>query len=200
MAAAKVKTKVRQAQITQAARSILAKGGFGDLTISAIAKRVGMADSNVYRHFRNKEAVIDSIILDTKSSLMGMVKEVCQEKKDAASRLEKIFYRHTSFMEKHTDLPVILFSCKLSGHGGEIIEKISCGIKGYMGAIERILEQGVKEGEFERELDVETAAVTFIGLVQFLLLQWMVLGFPMHPSQRGKKVWPIYLKGISRKG
>lgn len=197
--AAKVKTKVRQAQITQAARDILAKGGFGALTISAIARKVGMADSNVYRHFRNKEAVIDSIIADTKSSLMGMVKDVCHEEKTAQARLEKIFYNHAKFMEKHRDLPVILFSCKLSGHGGEIIGKISEGIKGYTGAIEKILEQGVKEGAFDKSLDIETAAVTFIGLVQFLLLQWMVLGFPETPSQRGKKVWPIYLKGISQK-
>jgi AcrR family transcriptional regulator len=199
MAAAKVKTKVRQAQITQAARDILAKGGFGELTISAIAKRVGMADSNVYRHFKNKEAVVEAIIADTKSSLMGMLREVCQEEKGASARLEKIFFNHVRFMEKHGDLPVMLFSCKFLGHADGMLEKISEGIKGYMEAVKRILEQGVKDGEFARDLDIETAAVTFIGFVQFLVLQRMILGFPMSPSQRGKKVWPIYLKGISRR-
>lgn len=195
----KVKTEVRQEQIIRAARKILADKGFGGLTIGAIAEKVGMANSNVYRHFKNKEAVIYAIIADTKMSLIGMVREVCLKERTAAARLENIFYRHIAYMEEHKDLPVILFSSKLSGHGQKVLDRVKEGMGEYATEIGKILKEGVKSGEFLRDTDIDTAGVTLLGLVQFLVLQWLMLDFPGTPTARGKKVWKIYLNGISKK-
>lgn len=193
----KVKTEVRQEQITRAARKILADRGFGGLTIEAIAGKVGIANSNVYRHFRNKEAVIFAIIADTRMSLIEMVREVCSKERTATVRLENIFYRHIAYMEEHKDLPVILFSSKLSGHGQKVLDHVKDGMGEYAAEIGRILKEGVKSGEFLKDIDIDTAVVTFMGFVQFLVLQWLVLDFPGTPTARGKKVWKIYLNGIS---
>lgn len=52
----------RRAQILAAARELLADQGMDQLSLSELARRVGLAKSNVYRYFESREAVLLEVL------------------------------------------------------------------------------------------------------------------------------------------
>ena len=65
----------RRADILRIARKILDKGELDDLTLNELARRVGLAKSNVYRYFESREAILLQVfqedIRDLVDELMG---------------------------------------------------------------------------------------------------------------------------------
>ncbi|HDH53599.1 MAG TPA: TetR/AcrR family transcriptional regulator, partial [Nitrospirae bacterium] len=59
--AKKFDRKTRRAQIVQAALRIIGSRGVGALTTAAIAKEVGISEANLYRHFENKEEILNAM-------------------------------------------------------------------------------------------------------------------------------------------
>lgn len=62
MRARKVKTEIRQDQIARAALSIVVSQGLEKLNVAAVAEKVGIVPSGIYRHFKGKEAVLDAVL------------------------------------------------------------------------------------------------------------------------------------------
>jgi len=192
----KVKTKIRQAQITEAALEVIGNNGFKGLTISALARRVGIADGNVYRHFKDKDAVLEAIINAIGIALKRIVKESCKEESDPLSCLEKVFTKHISFLENHRGIPRIIFSDEMYSGNKKLALKLKGNVMEYVEKIKNILRQGVRDESLDCNLDVDAAAIAFVGLIQSTALQWVLFGYSFSPKARGKKIWQIYLKGI----
>ena len=62
MADAKLDTQVRREQIAEAALSLVAAHGVRRLNMAAVARRVGLVPSGIYRHFKSKSAVLDAVL------------------------------------------------------------------------------------------------------------------------------------------
>ena len=74
--AQKLGTEVRKQQIAQAALSLVSIQGLKGLSIAGIANRVGLVPSAVYRHFKNKDQVIEAILDLIRERLLANVQMV----------------------------------------------------------------------------------------------------------------------------
>jgi len=61
MSALKRRTEVRQAEIAQAAWGSSPRGDEG-LSVAAVGREIGIVPSGIYRHYRNKTAMLDAIL------------------------------------------------------------------------------------------------------------------------------------------
>src|SRR5271166_6583139 len=94
MADAKLQTRIRREQIAEAALRIVAAEGVKRLSIAAVARRVGLVPSGIYRHFKNKDAMIDAVLDLLESRLQGNVAAARDDSGDAIQRLHGLFTRH----------------------------------------------------------------------------------------------------------
>ena len=62
MSVKKVSTRIRQEQITRAALEVISSEGVQGLTTANIARRAGISEANLYRHFENKEAILKDLV------------------------------------------------------------------------------------------------------------------------------------------
>ncbi len=192
----KVKTKIRKVQITDAAIEVIAKKGFSGLTIASIAKKVGITNSNVYRHFAGREAVINAIVTEVENNLKEIISQSCRQNALSGKCLEAIFFKHIEFLEKHKGIPRIIFSDEMYSGNEKIIMRLRTIMKQYVGGIKKVLMRGCRDKEFDPELDINAAAMAFLGLIQSIALQWILFRYSFCPKKRGKKIWRIYLRGI----
>lgn len=62
------RTEARRAEtrgrIVAAARELIARGGYGEATVAAVAARAGVAVGSVYRHFPSKEGLFAEVFRD----------------------------------------------------------------------------------------------------------------------------------------
>ena len=61
-----------QQQIFDAAVDLFHRKGFAGTSIREIARRVGIKESSIYNHFKNKEDIFDRILDDFKQSLVSI--------------------------------------------------------------------------------------------------------------------------------
>ena len=192
----KVGTKIRQAQIAEAALKIIARNGLKGFTISTIARKVGVASGNIYRHFKDKNAVMSAIVSEIERNLKMIVRESCLENDTAIECLENIFLKHIEFLELHKGIPRVIFSDEMYSGNEEIIMRLRRIVKQYIGEIKKVLKKGIAEKEFDSVLDIDAAAMTFMGFIQSTALQWILFQYSFSPRKRGEKIWKIYLRGI----
>ncbi len=191
----KIKTHIRKAQIKKATLELIHEKGPKALTISLIAKRVGVTNSNLYRHFSGKEDILAVIISEISTALEIIVKEA-RENKFPLDALKAIYFGHLKYFENNKNYPRIIFSENLYSANKELLNKLRCNTLNYLNAITGILNEASKKHLLRKGINTEAAAILFIGQIQFVTLQWMLSrnSFPLR--DRAERLWPFYLRSI----
>ncbi|HNX90264.1 MAG TPA: TetR/AcrR family transcriptional regulator [Candidatus Omnitrophota bacterium] len=193
----KTKTAVRRTQICRAALAAIADHGVKGLTISAIAKRVGMTDSNVYRHFKSKEDIMMALIDDLADHIMKILADAGKKNNDEIGKLEYIFTHHVKFMEERKGIPRVLVSDEVMSTNDNVPRRMKEVLFFYLKNVGEILSSGRKKGMFGKDCESEIGASVFLGLIQAMVLQWFVSGYAFSLEKRSEKIWKIFLKSVS---
>ena len=69
-------------------------------------------------------------------------------------------------------------------------------IRQYEQRLRRLMEAGKAQGELSAELDVDAAAVLFIGTIQGLVMQSLLAGKVSRIRRDAPAVFAIYRRGI----
>ena len=109
MRASKAKTEIRQGQIAQAALKLMAVRGWRRVNLAAIAKKVGIVPSDVYRHYTGKDQVLDAVLDLVDQRFQTNLKVARQKTTDPVACLHEVLKRHVQLI--HGGIPVPASSC-----------------------------------------------------------------------------------------
>ncbi|WP_308295127.1 TetR/AcrR family transcriptional regulator [Streptomyces sp. NK08204] len=93
----------RAAQIAAAARGLLEERGRDELTMRALAERLGIRAPSLYKHFRNKEAVEAALVEDALAE-MGAALHAALGEVPAAGRVPALLAAYRRFALAHPGL------------------------------------------------------------------------------------------------
>ncbi len=82
-------TDIRQEEIKQAVLDIIYTDGLKNLSTHNLAKRIGMSEGSIFRHFPTKQDIILSIINDVQNDFIGQLRNVSDSEEDPETRLKK---------------------------------------------------------------------------------------------------------------
>ena len=83
-------TEIRQEQIKQAVLDIIHSDGLKNLSTRNLAKKVGMSEGAIFKHFPTKQDIIISIIKDVQSEFIGELKKVSASEEEPGTRLKNL--------------------------------------------------------------------------------------------------------------
>jgi AcrR family transcriptional regulator len=196
MRAEKTNTNIRKEQIAEAGLKLVAAGGMKQLSVARIARYVGVVPSALYRHYKNKDAVLDAVLDLIQDKLMGNVQIVEEQTHDPIERLYKLLMRHIKLIRENEGIPRIVFSEDVySGHQGRK-QRIYAIISGYLGRIEKIVSQGQKSGVIRKDVEPKNVALIFFGLVQPSAVLWHISDGDFDITRQARKSWEILEKAI----
>ena len=194
MRAKKTRTDLRQEQIAQAALVIIGEVGLPGLSIAKIAQKVGITASNIYRHYTNKEEVIEAVLDLVHNWLMDNIKSAQSESPDALERLEKVLLRHANMLKEN---PAVLLLMVSAGQHGKKTKVLTI-LQEYQFALKAIITRGQKAGKLDSELDAQSLVLIFMGI---LLPAALMLNLTQGAFDIGQHVslsWPMYKKMIQK--
>lgn len=196
MSAMKLDTEIRQEQITQAALSLIASDGLKGLSVARIALRVGIVPSAIYRHFKSKDEVIDGVLDFIQDRLLGNVDAVCVETRDPLERLRLLLMRHVKLIRENQAIPRIIFSEDVYGGHPDRRAKVYRIIWDYLNQVGELIGQGQKEGRMRSDINTETAALMFLGIIQPAAILWHMSNGSFNITKHTEKAWEIFIKVI----
>ncbi len=192
MAKERLDTQIRREQITEAALGLVASQGVRRLNIAAVARRVGLVPSGIYRHFKSKDEMLQAVLELLGRRLLENVRAARQEAPDALECLHGVLLRHIRVIREGRAIPQMIFSDDLlSGHP-QRRERIIAILEMYRGQLREIVREGQRQGCIRADVDAETAALLFLGMVIPAGILWHVTDGGFDVTRHAHRVWPMF--------
>lgn len=192
----KLDTEVRQEQIAQAALALIARHGLKRLSVAAVARRVGLVPSAIYRHFDGKEAVVDTVLDLVRERLFDNVRAVRQESPHALDRLRLLVFRHMALVRDNQALPRVVFSEEVYAGRPDRKHRMFATIQSYLDEVGVIVSEGQRDGAIRNDLDPATVSVMFLGLIQPAAILWHMSGGKFDVTRHTAEAWKVFRRAI----
>ncbi len=196
MRARKTRTEVRQEQIARAALGVVERHGLRGLSIARVAKAVGVVPSGLYRHYPDKDRVLDTV-LDLIAARMEA--NVAKSKTDGGSALDRLhglLTRHIELVRRNSAIPRVVFSEELfhgrTAHRRRMYEII----QGYLRQVEQFIRDGQREGCIRAGVDPEAASILFLGLIQPGVVLWAMSGGEFDIAAHAQAGWKLFVEAV----
>ena len=189
-------TEIRQNEIAQAALDLIGSRGMKGLRMAAIAKKVGIVPSGIYRHFQSKDEVIDAILDFIQHRFIANARSAARMKGDALTRLHALLMKHVSLVRENASIPVVIFSADVYTTSPRRRVKLFGIIESYLAEIAVIIEQGQREGTIRRDVEPSSVAVMFMGLIQPPTILWHLSAGTYDVIQQAEAAWPIFCRAV----
>lgn len=186
----------RRAVIVDVVVNLAAEQNPSDITTASIAKRMGLTQGALFRHFPNKDAILQAVMEWVSERLLGRVDKAMQSAASPLAALEAMFMAHVQFVVEHPGVPRMLFGeLQRPGETGpKRIAKIL--IHRYGERLSRLIEEGKTHGELAADINTEASALLFIGTIQGLVMQSLLSGNLDRIRDDAPQVFAIYHRGI----
>lgn len=186
----------RRAATVEAVVNLAAHHNPSEITTTWIARQMGVTQGALFKHFPTKEAILEAVMSWVAERLLARIDQSAQGCDSPLVALEAMFLAHIAFVSEHPGVPRMLFG-ELQRQGDTLPKKmVQTLIRQYRERLQLLLEQGKASGELDAQLDVDSAAVLFIGSIQGLVMQSLIAGDVARLREDAPGVWSIYRRGI----
>lgn len=196
MAKIRLSSKLRQEQILDITLEIIAENGLAGVNLSEIAQRVGVVPSALYRHFENKEALIDALLDRTHRALTENIKKITMKSSSSLENLRRLFLMHLELIIKYPGMPKLVFSDAAVLGSSERKEKIFSIVKTYTDQLSAIVEKGQLEGDIISNILPAAVAFSMVSFVQHTALISNITEGKVDLSGQAEVAWGYVEKAI----
>ncbi len=182
----------RRDQVVSAVLKLIGEQGMGGFTTAAVAREVGMSEANLYRHFKNKQEILSETITRIGQGLSGNVSTAVKSSATPIDRLKNIFRLHLNYVGQNHGIPRLVFSDEIHAENKEMRSILLNMISSYAELLERIIREGKEQGSLKPDLDPQSTALTFIGMIQVTILRWVLSDFTLSLEKEGLILWKSF--------
>lgn len=192
-------TLVRRKQIVNAVRRLITKYGSEHITVRRIAKEIGISEGAIYRHFKCKRDILLLLVDYIEDNL---IRDIEQSHVAGATQLEildNMLRNHLSSIEQRMGVSFHVIAEIVSLADRKLNNKISHMLSNYLARIKDILAEGIKTGEIRKDIDLDTTATLFFGMIQGLVTIWTLSHYNFSLEQKYLPLWNLMREAVSRR-
>jgi TetR/AcrR family transcriptional regulator len=157
-------SKDRKAQIIQSAVGLMSEEGMAGATTARIARQVGVTEPALYRHFKNKQAILVAALDDISMRLILHTTTAAAEVDDTVERLRVMSSAFYDYVMSHPDEVRVLFEAVSLSRDSEMRRVLRDQFLQLLRLVEIVLREGVAEGALNKDTDVSLAAWEIVSL------------------------------------
>ena len=181
----------RRKAIAAAALEIVDEEGIGRLTLRNVAKRVGISEAAIYRHFTDKEAVVAEL------TALAFYPAPSGDKLRALSpdeALERVMLGQLERFAISPQLTAVAFQEDLFRNYPAVAERFIEHRETREGLVSQIIRDGQEQGKFRSSIDPDVFAVIYMGSLRMTVLKWRCEGYTSDLVAQGCRVLSELLK------
>lgn len=148
---------------------ILDEKGIKGLTTREIARRQGITEPVIYKHFKNKKDILSTIITDFSSfdeSIINTIRENDMKFRDAVMYYAQSY---STYYENYPEMITLMYSFDIFRYDEDLNEKMV----GIIGRRYDFMVSLVKEGFEKKEIETSLNPYDFAGIISNII--WMTI-------------------------
>ena len=179
----------RQKQIIESAIEIIANEGIQSLTIKRLSSAIGISEPAIYRHFQNKQEIIESILRyfanDSKDYLLRIVKS----DSEPIEKIGAFFNFHLDTFARRPALAAVIFSEDIFQNDRQLAQSVLRIMEQSQKTVLKILQEASKDAGIRKDIPEEHLATMLIGTLRFLVNKWHLTKHDFDLVTEGDRLW-----------
>ncbi|MBK8286340.1 MAG: TetR/AcrR family transcriptional regulator [Ahniella sp.] len=186
----------RRAAAVEAMVQLAARQNPVEISTTAIARHMGLTQGALFKHFPTKDALIEAVMDWVATRLIERVDQAAQSKPTSIGSLEAMFMAHVGFVTEHPGVPRILFGELQRAEMTAAKRLAQHLLQRYGELLGQVIEGGKRRGDISPDVATEAAATMFIGTLQGLVMQSLLVGDVTLIRKRAGPVFTLYARAI----
>lgn len=156
-----------QQEIFKATEKLIQEQGFDSITMDDIAKKAEFAKGTLYKYFKNKEALILSLLENKMDALIESIQAIQKQKTHPLDKIKKTIQigLESKFKDRFIFQAIFLAQYKMILQKERLVKKIQA----HMLEFDKIIAEAQAAGEI-RKMDTRFLTQSLFGLMQGLLM------------------------------
>jgi len=152
-------------EIVDAAANVFRDKGFAATSLEDIAKGVGIWKGSLYHYIDSKEDLLFAVVREPAEQILSDVRQLAQLDLPPTEKIRQAMRSHVRVLEGNF-LYASVYLQEIAGRHRS--EEWSAMDREYVNAMEQIISDGVRRGEFAPRLDPRIATLAIIGALNWL--------------------------------
>lgn len=188
----------RKDSIILATIDVLDELGIQGLTINEIARKVGISEGAIYKHYKSKSALIGAVI--DHFFMFDIEIRLTVEMKGMSPR-EAIFFAINTYASYYESYPAITALNEILNeltYDADLSDKVKSLYLGRIDFLKNLITKAQDNGEFNVGLNSTNLADVIMGLFKAICLRWRFLDQGFHLSDETSKTLNMVLDSFSK--
>lgn len=157
-------TDIRQEQIKKAVLEIIAEEGLHNLSTRKLAKKIGLTEGAIFRHFATKRDIIKGIMDDVARDLISSLRNIVISPVKSEEKLFNYLCTNVKYLKENRGITILLFSEATHLGDQELKEKLNQILSEQKQFIIKMVKDGITEGVWDKKLKPEDIATLYMGI------------------------------------
>ena len=152
--------------IVSTAAKIFRTKGYHAATVRDIADEVGILKGSLYHHFASKEELLYLVVKDPIAQMYRTISEIAVADVTAAEKLRRAISAHLEAFDRHYP-HLFVYLRERESVKRRFREMIGFSPKEYERCWQQILREGIENGEFRPDLDIQVTSYGMLGMLNW---------------------------------
>lgn len=195
----KQSTAIRQEQIKQAVLDIIHTDGLKNLSTRNLAKKIGLSEGSIFRHFATKQDIILAIFSDVNRDFIGSLRLIANSSESPEKRLFKLLCKTVTYLVENKGVTMLLFSEASHNNDTELKTRLLHIFNSQKQLVSKIILDGISVGLWDESLHVENIAMLYMGIPVTVNIELILNEGQFHSENFCQQMMALLMK-ILKKG
>jgi AcrR family transcriptional regulator len=186
--APRLPARERKRRIIEAARSVFASAGYGNVGTADLAKAAGVSEPALYRYFSSKRDLFVACLGSAGDRLVELWQRTAAEVDDPLEILRSVALGYYDHARSRSDFMRLQFRALAESDNPEVQEALRGNFRFLIRFLTDALEEGKRRGLVSQDVDSATVAWQFLSLGLSLDIMYL-LGFGRGVDRQRVERW-----------
>ena len=188
----------RQIQIIERAVDLIAAGGIQELTIKNLAATIGISEPGIYRHFQNKQEILEALLDHFGSDTRDYLSNVVKSRQTSLEKIGVILKYHFETFNRRPALSAVIFSEDIFLNDRHLAEIVLGIMKQSQEAFLKIIASDGTERELRGDIPAQHLVTIIMGSLRLLVNKWHLSGHAFDLIEEGNSFWKSLKRVIAK--
>jgi len=179
----------RQKEIIVTSIDLIARNGIQGLTIKNIARKIGVSEPAIYRHFDSKMDILLGILSYFRDGMISTLEGINSSQLSSTQQLESIFLDHFKRLSHSPAMASVIFSEEIFQNDKRLSQEVLSIMKFSQGKILAIIKEGQKNGEIRADIPEKQLSLIIMGALRMIITRWRLAEFQFNLEEEGIMLW-----------
>lgn len=187
-----------QKKILDSATFLFDKYGYSNVRMSQIADNADLTTGAMYYYFKGKDEILDLVASHYISRVSDIAEGVyCRENISSVQKISILIKEHCEGVARYRP-HLSIFYREYNHLTPESLQKAISMNGRFLSFTTKIIEDGIREGAFRKDVDPKVAALGIIGMCNWMY-QWFSMDGPFSDDQVGEMFLRMITEGLNVK-